>query len=458
MPTDTSSKAIAATGCPCENESAERLSVDSRPERIITLVHGTFARHAPWTREGPLWDQLSDPQSLPGSTVFQRFCWSGDNSHSARLTAGAALAKQLKALAEKFPGARKYIIGHSHGGNVMLYATKDEKVAENVAGMVTMATPFIAVRRRKLPGLVLFAFIAIALGGMFEAFLHFFGTRLTGIPVRPDQASLLVAILVSVWLVGTVISALLYRPAGKAFGLGRLFTLLRRGKDVDAIVDEELQRMKLTPDDEKTLQDRYEKLLVARPIGDEASMSLIVSQFLSWFENRILTLLSSKVKRLFSGIGWFSWIWKILLLLVLFVVATKVALPGSLPWLMQSLDDSLRPLFGDHYFLRGLSTIVIIGAGAVILLFGFLSLIAMIGLLVAGLAFGLDAMFWNHFVSTTAECSPPGAARVYLQSPPPDPSGRAAAGLAHSGIYSDAKVIDEIVEWIKSREQSAAVS
>ena len=86
---------------------------------------------------------------------------------------------------------------------------------------------------------------------------------------------------------------------------------------------------------------------------------------------------------------------------------------------MASSDDLFSMV---HYAPRGLILVILGGAIAVILLYGFLSLIALLGLLVAGLGFGLGAMFWNHFVSTTAECSPPGAARVFLQSLPVDPS------------------------------------
>ena len=93
------------------------------------------------------------------------------------------------------------------------------------------------------------------------------------------------------------------------------------------IIDKELHRMKLTSDDDQLTRAPHEKLLVARPIGDEASMSLIVTQFLSWFKNRILTAMTSKVKQFFSGIGLFSWIWKILLLVGVFILTAKNLFP-----------------------------------------------------------------------------------------------------------------------------------
>lgn len=337
----------------------------------------------------------------------------------------------------------------------MLYATKDEAVAEKVSGMITLATPFITVRRRKLPRLIPFAFIVIALFGIFEAMFRTFGETFLSIPIVPKEASLNAVILIAIWLVATLVSSLLYRLEGKSFGIGNLFRLLRGGENADAIIDKELHRMKLTSDDDQLTRDRYEKLLVARPIGDEASMSLIVTQFLSWFENRILTAMTSKVKQFFSGIGFFSWIWKILLLVGVFILTAKNLFPVSLPWLSAWSDDLFSMV---HYAPRGLIIVILGDALAVILLYGFLSLITLLGPLVAGLGFGLDAMFWNHFVSTTAERSPPGAARVFLQSLPADPSGLASAGLAHSGIYTDPQVIDEIIDWIESREKDLGES
>ena len=109
--------------CPCSHEMAEAQAAlpahGVAPDRVITLVHGTFARHAPWMREGPLFDAL---QALPGSTVFSRFCWSGANAHTDRLRAGDGLAGHLRGLARCQTTAQHFVIGHSHGGNVMLYA------------------------------------------------------------------------------------------------------------------------------------------------------------------------------------------------------------------------------------------------------------------------------------------------------------------------------------------------
>ncbi len=73
--------------CPCSRETAEQLAASPEPDRVVTLVHGTFAQHAEWVRKGPLCkalkpDDPANPEALspgttplPGTTLFSRFCW-----------------------------------------------------------------------------------------------------------------------------------------------------------------------------------------------------------------------------------------------------------------------------------------------------------------------------------------------------------------------------------------------
>ena len=451
------------TECPCKDETAEKLVASPEPDRVVTLVHGTFAEHAPWMREGRLWRALApkpddgsgnnpdEPplppeKCLPGTTLFSRFCWTGGNSHTDRLEAGEALKERLHGVTKKFPNARHFVIGHSHGGNVMLYAMKDKSLADRVTGLVTLATPFITVRRRKLHPLVRFGIWIISLLGILEAGLHFWGPD-----AGKHPGGLWIAVLILLWLFATVLSALKYR--GSEFGTRDLFRLLSPRKNAEDIVTGELGRLKLTPDDESARKKQFEKMLVARPIGDEAAMSLVVSQFLSWVQNRILTLLSSGVINFFK-VGWFSWIWKLVVVIVLAYYALSL-LPNTMgEWILLPVETWAKELFGgDAYVKSGVTSTVVVGVLAIPVLYGLMCLIGLLVLLVAGIAFGPDAMFWNHYFSTTAESSPSGTARVFLQSPPP---GTGSPGLVHSGIYTDAKVIDEIVGWINSREAAHA--
>src|SRR6185436_6680725 len=78
------------------------------------------------------------------------FRWSGRNSTSARHKASLELAGHLKALEQTYPNARHYLVAHSHGGNVALYAAASAEIHSLIAGVVTLATPFIVCRERNL--------------------------------------------------------------------------------------------------------------------------------------------------------------------------------------------------------------------------------------------------------------------------------------------------------------------
>ncbi|WP_141339711.1 hypothetical protein [Bradyrhizobium sp. USDA 3458] len=113
------------------------------PEIIITLVHGTFAQGAPWTQLTS--DFVAElERGLHRSTMFTRVDWSGHNDVYARLEGGKILSKHLGQLKEQYPRALQYVVAHSHGGNVAIYATRDLEVD----GIACLATPFFHARQR----------------------------------------------------------------------------------------------------------------------------------------------------------------------------------------------------------------------------------------------------------------------------------------------------------------------
>lgn len=65
-----------------------------------------------------------------GAVEFRRFVWRGwlgtwlNNGHRYRLAAGRDLAVQLHAQCVEHPRARHFVVAHSHGGNVTLYALR----------------------------------------------------------------------------------------------------------------------------------------------------------------------------------------------------------------------------------------------------------------------------------------------------------------------------------------------
>jgi hypothetical protein len=141
----------------------------------ITLVHGTFAPGAGWTQPGsPLRKEIDN--AFPDRVCFHDdFRWSGLPSHLARHVAGKRLHAYLQKLTAEHPGPH-YVIGHSHGALVTLYALRDYELARRIEGVVSLSTPYLLVRRRQLSAL---GWIAAILGG-FSAFAIL--SALTGAP------------------------------------------------------------------------------------------------------------------------------------------------------------------------------------------------------------------------------------------------------------------------------------
>lgn len=145
--------------------------MDGSPARfVITLVHGTFARGAPWTQEGSaLWRALKE--RFGAAARIQRFDWSARNTHSARLRAGRELAKFLDRSAADNPGARNVVITHSHGGNVAIYACR-HAAPQSINDIVFLATPFIRCRDRARISLLTYAGLFLLSGLLGLIFLN----------------------------------------------------------------------------------------------------------------------------------------------------------------------------------------------------------------------------------------------------------------------------------------------
>jgi pimeloyl-ACP methyl ester carboxylesterase len=138
---------------------------------IVTLVHGTWAAGAPWTRSASLLckglqefyprlvEKLGCASDHASLTFAKPFAWSGKNLHRDRCLAASNLQQQLRDQAKANPGAAQVIVGHSHGGNIALAALAGLDPACRIAGVICLNTPFITVLRRNtwqfLNGIVL---------------------------------------------------------------------------------------------------------------------------------------------------------------------------------------------------------------------------------------------------------------------------------------------------------------
>jgi hypothetical protein len=123
---------------------------ESRPAPIIvTLIHGTFDNKARWTEPG---SKISETllQVMGGNLHVTKFQWSGKNSQSDRDVAANQLVDHIAANSIFFPSSPQFLVGHSHGGNLIRWALgrTSPAVSDKVRAAVTISTPFIEVVER----------------------------------------------------------------------------------------------------------------------------------------------------------------------------------------------------------------------------------------------------------------------------------------------------------------------
>ena len=250
---------------------------------VVTLVHGTFARDAPWTR---LDSALSTALREADCHVTQ-FPWSGRNSHRARSRGARALTEHLQQQLTEQPGASQWVIAHSHGGNVALHAADQLRIARSGRTWVTtvaLATPFLHARARTVTGWPLFI---IALFGAF-LLVATLGTAIAGPRSLADTALVVGGGAFTALLALCVAGVVLHR---RSLGPGW------RSGLVAAI---------------HAPAARPEETIVIRASGDEASGLLVAGQFVGW--------LSAVATRLLSNL----WLWAAVIGLTQFAVITAV--------------------------------------------------------------------------------------------------------------------------------------
>ena len=231
---------------------------------VIIMVHGTWATNAPWTQpESLLALHLRDllASNRPGQNViFERCVWSGKNSFVARKRGAAELKRQIQANAQTNPSAAQFVIAHSHGGNVALFALGDLVFANpkiEITGIICLATPVIIVEETDQ-----------------DPF---------------DSTD---------WLY--LVSAAVF-----AIGIVHFFTL--PGLIVTFVAMKLLLQRKPYPLDEMTTAFRSpifraiepEKVLFIRNHGDEASLALALFAFANWLSERLIKWPASLIENLF---------------------------------------------------------------------------------------------------------------------------------------------------------------
>lgn len=415
---------------------------------VVTLVHGTFGRlpgtDARWAREGsPLRERLR--AELGNDVVFVPFRWSGMNWPAARYRAAAGLKEHFRAVAERHAARSHYVVAHSHGGNVALYALRDAGRAgtELPRGAVCLSTPFIAAQPRPVTVFRFVATYAVLLVTLFAAVANVMGRVLGSwtAGLEPSDTVLNALLLNEVWLEFLLCAVVAWQGTR---GLVRLARARRDRIAVDGIP---------VP------------ITIYRSIGDEAAAVLATSSFLSWLG----TLAWGLASAITIGVaGAFA-----LLVLGPFVIVAAALLPVERRLGLDGLHRAWKRAARSRRFW---GLVVTFGTMTAFALWGFflarsplgtaeMSYATFVtGLVLAVLSFstlsGLGYGLTAPFLEVTAEATPVGSWPVHLfaarawerEGPVGEARGGRAVSLSHSAAYADDGVLGAIAAWIRERE------
>lgn len=360
----------------------------------IILVHGTWAPRAAWVEGGSLLAQALRKSSR--GAAIRAFRWSGRNAHSARIGAGSELASFLLELHREC-GLRDFqLIGHSHGGNVILYALRDPQVAPLVRRLAFLGTPFIATGRRDAHD------IADQAGGLFAWLL-----------VAPILAALAWVAVASGLLPMAVVAPaafamLILVGNSPAFGgfkeniIRSIHAGLRRRQDHFAA--------------EISTPVPGVPCFVAYVAGDEALLHLTSVELLSDIQWRSIEALRSAVPA--AGL--------------VFVWGSLIILIGGWP---TPLDQP-----GPFALMLPLLVGATVVAPLVVTVFSRLTRGSSIG-------FGGEGLIASATLRTKPLRLPPWPlppeSRIHAWQRPP-----AASGLRHSGLYADGRIAEDLCRWL----------
>ncbi len=420
---------------------------------VVTLVHGTFGRlpgrDASWTRDGSYLRQRL-LEELGSDVEFLPFRWSGMNWPSARYRAARRLRDHLRATSARWPERSHYLVAHSHGGNVVLYALRDtarEAAPDGLpAGVVCLSTPFIAAQPRPV---TLFRFVStytVVLLTLFAVVATLMGRLLIPMIAAVDTDSSVLKALMwnEIWVEFALCAVLAWHATN---GLVKLSRTRRTIIAVDRVP---------VP------------IGIYRSIGDEATAVLVTGALFTWLGTlawRAASALTVVITGVFTAL--------ILALLVVpvgaYLLLERLAGAGRLRrrltraarsrrfWALAVTAGAMLALGVWGYFLartplgtadRSYATLVAALALAVVSC-GALS----------GLGYGLTA----PFLEVSAETTPMGSWQVHLfaarawEEEEVELRKNAApaakrASLSHSAAYVDSSVLGDIAAWIRERE------
>ncbi|MET4273461.1 MULTISPECIES: alpha/beta fold hydrolase [unclassified Bradyrhizobium] len=387
---------------------------------MVILIHGTFAKSATWIDEqSTITTRLK--QSTPGLSV-NPFRWSGHNSYAGRALAGKQLASTIKN-ANLPIGAKVHLVGHSHGGNVALYAIKDQEASSRVASLALLGTPFFTFRERNYHEGAEF-FGAVASWQVYTLFAFYvlaliFAVDLSPLP-PPGQNLTPFAVLATILLGVGMLFITIYSHRWRVPLKKKIASYLASRLSAAA------QKMSYF-----AVPPPFKPVFVAWVAGDEARAWLGTLDAATAYPIALTKL----VKRLTR-----SWLILVLIVMVISMLLTKAGLKTSGNWFDLVIDIA--------FWLAVIAAVVapLLAASISISLRGH------------SLGYGWEGLFGHQAVNISVSNLPtwelpPGSHSLAVSESKID-------GMRHSMFYTDAYVIEALVDWLtiatRARQESAS--
>jgi hypothetical protein len=472
-----------STSFPTESE------LGGPPNVVVVLVHGTFSDGDPWCRPNSELVRTIQDRFHDKRVLFHSFRWRGffgtrlNNSHFYRYTASERLSASLRQLHDSFPLAQIFVVAHSHGGNVALYAARKCSKQVPLGGIVCLGTPFIRIIPRAadedvvlmstmtiaasvlwLALIVLSEVVAVALGlvGVFFLVQPGIGNRLLG------ALGLLIAIPIGLWYVKPEGFRMVWVPGSSHTAYGLSASSPGRYKmQVNWVLSDAAKALWQSWTDglitlaESFVENRQRHLAAklnaispdAIPLlcfrtatPDEALAFLRVIDRILGLPKRLLTspTVANAIANCLLGITVLAGIGLSVWLCIAYIRdASKVDLM-TVVWML--IMGSITAVFTIMALSLLTATILIIAAPLSLLLRAPASLPAF-------LAYGSASILGELFSSTSVgdEPLPPETGAAGLVEIKNDYSFGEVSGLKHCAYYSDPTVLHAMSEWMLAR-------
>jgi hypothetical protein len=367
------------------------------------------------------------------------FGWSGRNEAAARERAAGALRTHLAKLLTEHPHASHFLVAHSHGGSIAMYALQDVSLQQRLSGIVCLSTPFLHARRRQLGPIPRSTIVA----GLIVGPWLLAGTTLPrlGLDENTAIASSLLVVCTAAW-------AVVRWSRNAADRLLRSLSLPERPPA---------------------------PTLLVRAAGDEAGAALAAMQFLGWLVSvcwirpAMLAAETVAVVRTWGSVA------RRHASIAIVVAATSLAIAGIEytwgPFLFANEPAARDALRSVLLMASGAATVTLLiwwfatGAG----LYGYL-----VGLIVGGLVlspfvilvtvlvapFGRDIAIAAVHLEISAEPTPPGDWQVHqlpsvAEAEESTRQSSTTTGLMHS-TYLHPEAIRIVEDWVQGRARSAS--